>query len=302
MLRAHLRRAGRFLLGDLYAPEGWLFVDSDLFSVWDLLTRVLPGRHAGQAPGGRPARALIAKVQAPGGRRRHAATTQGTWPARGLGVPLRQLAGGVPVRALHGRPQPAPTQPRLGDVRRPDDSTAPGFGPMWTWASAPCATNTWTVQDRDAYAGPFTHATATRCSSWATTGTRRRTTTERSTPRSCCPTAGCCTATAGGTRHTARRRASRAPSTATCSRSGCRPPERGASATSSRSPTRSGARWHAARRARRSCPRSCRRFREARPAADRPAQRWCAHVTLGLRGHTHVRMPAGQHPCSLRRV
>jgi TAP-like protein len=36
---------------------------------------------------------------------------------------------------------------------------APDFGPLWTWSSAPCAANTWTVRDEDAYLGPFTRRT-----------------------------------------------------------------------------------------------------------------------------------------------
>ena len=40
------------------------------------------------------------------------------------------------------------------------DAAAPGFGPLWTWASAPCASSTWTVRDEDAYTGPFTRKTA----------------------------------------------------------------------------------------------------------------------------------------------
>lgn len=36
---------------------------------------------------------------------------------------------------------------------------APGFGPLWTWGSAQCASNTWTAQDEDRYAGPFTRRT-----------------------------------------------------------------------------------------------------------------------------------------------
>ena len=46
--------------------------------------------------------------------------------------------------------------------RRPPraDAAAPDFGPLWTWASAPCASSTWTVRDEDAYTGPFTRRTA----------------------------------------------------------------------------------------------------------------------------------------------
>jgi pimeloyl-ACP methyl ester carboxylesterase len=40
------------------------------------------------------------------------------------------------------------------------DKTAPDFGRLWTWASTPCAAKTWTVQDEDRYAGPFTRRTA----------------------------------------------------------------------------------------------------------------------------------------------
>jgi TAP-like protein len=40
------------------------------------------------------------------------------------------------------------------------DEQAPDFGPLWTWSSAPCASNTWRVRDEDVYTGPFTHRTA----------------------------------------------------------------------------------------------------------------------------------------------
>ncbi|GAA5228798.1 alpha/beta hydrolase [Paeniglutamicibacter antarcticus] len=37
--------------------------------------------------------------------------------------------------------------------------TAPGFGQLWTWASAPCASTTWKAKDEDSYKGPFTRRT-----------------------------------------------------------------------------------------------------------------------------------------------
>lgn len=40
------------------------------------------------------------------------------------------------------------------------DAAAPGFGPAWTWSSAPCATQTWTARDEDAWTGPFDARTA----------------------------------------------------------------------------------------------------------------------------------------------
>ena len=37
--------------------------------------------------------------------------------------------------------------------------SAPGFGQLWTWTSAPCASTTWTAKDEDTYRGPFTKKT-----------------------------------------------------------------------------------------------------------------------------------------------
>ncbi len=40
------------------------------------------------------------------------------------------------------------------------DRRAPYFGRLWTWASAQCAGDSWTVRDEDAYRGPFTKRTS----------------------------------------------------------------------------------------------------------------------------------------------
>jgi len=40
------------------------------------------------------------------------------------------------------------------------DREAPYFGRVWGWLPSPCARNTWTVRDEDAYRGPFTKRTA----------------------------------------------------------------------------------------------------------------------------------------------
>lgn len=40
------------------------------------------------------------------------------------------------------------------------DRLAPDFGRLWTWASAPCASSTWTVRDEDAVKGPFNRTTS----------------------------------------------------------------------------------------------------------------------------------------------
>ena len=40
------------------------------------------------------------------------------------------------------------------------DKRAPYFGRAWGWATSPCARNTWTVRDEDAYTGPWNRHTA----------------------------------------------------------------------------------------------------------------------------------------------
>ncbi|AGL16870.1 alpha/beta hydrolase [Actinoplanes sp. N902-109] len=40
------------------------------------------------------------------------------------------------------------------------DKRAPYFGRAWGWSSVPCATDTWTVHDEDAYTGPFNRRTS----------------------------------------------------------------------------------------------------------------------------------------------
>ncbi|WBB66004.1 alpha/beta hydrolase [Micromonospora sp. WMMD812] len=40
------------------------------------------------------------------------------------------------------------------------DQRDPYFGRLWSWATSPCAGNTWTVRDEDAYTGPFDRRTS----------------------------------------------------------------------------------------------------------------------------------------------
>ncbi|MFF5174122.1 alpha/beta hydrolase [Micromonospora sp. NPDC000089] len=41
-----------------------------------------------------------------------------------------------------------------------EDKRAPYFGRAWAWGTAPCARDSWTVRDEDAYTGPFNRRTA----------------------------------------------------------------------------------------------------------------------------------------------
>jgi pimeloyl-ACP methyl ester carboxylesterase len=55
---------------------------------------------------------------------------------------------------LHPSTAAWPAQPAAADRR------APYFGRLWSWGTAQCARNTWTVRDEDAYRGPFNRRTS----------------------------------------------------------------------------------------------------------------------------------------------
>jgi len=134
-----------FLLGDLYAPEGYVYVDSDLSTVYSLLHPVdadVAGARAG----------LVAKyraLQAPVARS----------DAFGLGFPYDNSPEAFQSVLCTDGKNPAKAEAWVPAAAR-SDAAAPGFGPLWTWASAPCARSTWTVRDEDAYWGTYSHRTA----------------------------------------------------------------------------------------------------------------------------------------------
>ncbi|MGY4644188.1 alpha/beta hydrolase [Cellulomonas sp. URHB0016] len=136
------------LLGDLYAPDGYQYVDEDLSTVYALLHP----ESADPAALGAAAAPLVAKyraLQAPAERS----------DAFGLGFPYDNSPEAFQsVLCTDGR-NPAHAESWVPAAAR-SDAAAPGFGPLWTWASSPCASSTWTVKDEDAYKGPFTHRTA----------------------------------------------------------------------------------------------------------------------------------------------
>jgi pimeloyl-ACP methyl ester carboxylesterase len=134
-----------FLLGDLYAPEGSSYVDQDLSLVYSLL-------HPAGADGAPARAALVAKLralQAPAARS----------DAFGLGFPYDNSPEAFQSVLCSDGKNPAKAEAWVPAAAR-SDAAAPGFGPLWTWASAPCARSTWTVRDEDAYWGTYTHRTA----------------------------------------------------------------------------------------------------------------------------------------------
>ncbi len=146
-----------FLLGDLYAPDGWRWVDADLTLVASLLAAA--GDPAGAAHQDASAR-LVERYRALQESEQAAAEQSAAREsALGLGFPYPNgLDAFQSVLCTDGlNPAKASGWTRAADRA---DAEAPGFGPLWTWASAPCASSTWTVQDEDAYRGPFTRSSA----------------------------------------------------------------------------------------------------------------------------------------------
>jgi len=68
---------------------------------------------------------------------------------------LEAFAGVMCTDGLH--PGDAARWPALTAAA---DKRAPYFGRAWGWSSAPCASDTWTVRDEDAYMGPFNRRTS----------------------------------------------------------------------------------------------------------------------------------------------
>ncbi len=148
------------LLGDLYSPDGWIFVDGDLSWVLSLLE---PPADPGTPLAKRQAAArqgLLAKAKGQAAQARTATTTKQRL-ARAGGWAFPYFNGPEAFQSVlctDGR-NPSRASDWATFAAR-NDSTAPGFGRLWTWASAPCASSTWTVRDEDSYRGPFTRATA----------------------------------------------------------------------------------------------------------------------------------------------
>jgi pimeloyl-ACP methyl ester carboxylesterase len=146
-----------FLLSDMYDPQGAMFVDLDLSFAYSLLReQAAPGSVPGAAV--ESARATLL---------RKARTVQAEDAAAGHRQPSPVGTGFPYVNALEAslavvctdsvNPPDADLWRGLADRAA---ETAPHFGRLWAWQSAPCASDTWTVRDEDAYTGPFTRPTA----------------------------------------------------------------------------------------------------------------------------------------------
>ncbi|SCG58764.1 alpha/beta hydrolase [Micromonospora coxensis] len=129
-------------LSALYSPYGWADIDamtSDLLVLTD------------------PSSATAARLGA--ARKAVAERAERARQQRRFDFPynngLETFLGVDCTDAYH--PTDAGAWPALGAA---EDKRAPYFGRAWAWATAPCARDTWTVRDEDAFTGPFNRKTS----------------------------------------------------------------------------------------------------------------------------------------------
>jgi pimeloyl-ACP methyl ester carboxylesterase len=147
------------LLGMLYDPSGSQAVDAFLTSVFTLLPApavTSPQATARQAA----ARATLLRSVRKQQENEAAAARQAASSRQAFGFSFPYFNGPDAFQSVlctDGLNPPAAGRwPAYADAA---NKTAPDFGRLWTWVSAPCAANTWTIRDEDAYSGPFTHNT-----------------------------------------------------------------------------------------------------------------------------------------------
>jgi pimeloyl-ACP methyl ester carboxylesterase len=153
------------MLGMLYDPSGSNYIDPLLTSLFQLSQPVAAAGSPAAALR-TPARRAVAKAWMLGYIRsqkaaKTAARAQVAKQQKAFGFSFPYFNGAEAFQSVlctDGlNPKDAGSWPWYAHQA---DERAPDFGPMWTWSSAPCASNTWTVRDEDAYAGPFTRRTA----------------------------------------------------------------------------------------------------------------------------------------------
>ncbi|TCB98916.1 alpha/beta hydrolase [Micromonospora zingiberis] len=131
-----------YILGGLYGPYGYVDV---AYLTQDVLTLTDPA--AAKATRERARVAVVQRAVKAGETRRAFDFPYENGLETFLGVDCTDAnhpkdAGSWPARAAKA------------------DKRDPYFGRLWSWASAPCARDTWTVRDEDRFTGPFNRRTA----------------------------------------------------------------------------------------------------------------------------------------------
>jgi len=143
------------MLEDLYQPDGADSIISLLDALADLVSARSSGDTAAAALAGREVR-----LATEDSRKRSEARAGAPSPAGGLATTpydnfVESMSAVICSDGLH--PSSMSLWPAATAAA---DERAPYFGRAWGWSSLPCATESWTAQDEDAYRGPFDRRTA----------------------------------------------------------------------------------------------------------------------------------------------
>jgi pimeloyl-ACP methyl ester carboxylesterase len=146
-----------FLLSDLYSADGWQYVDWDIDMFWTLAKDPSAAKSPEVAAAFKRFKArhdaVRAQEQAADERAAQIAKAPGfDYPYYNSPEAFQSVlcSDGLNPRYASNWPAAAAKAAKTGS----------GFGPMWTWASAPCASSTWSVTAEDSYRGEFTHTTS----------------------------------------------------------------------------------------------------------------------------------------------
>jgi pimeloyl-ACP methyl ester carboxylesterase len=138
-------------LSALYSPDGYIFIDAMMSDLIILTHPAAAARSSATTPAelSKARKALAIRLKAHEAEQRKAA----------FGFPYdNELEAFTSVLCTDGlNPPDARSWPTAAAAA---DHRAKYFGRMWTWQSAPCASNTWTPHDEDAYRGPFNRRTS----------------------------------------------------------------------------------------------------------------------------------------------
>ncbi|MGC1208279.1 MAG: alpha/beta hydrolase, partial [Ornithinimicrobium sp.] len=149
-----------WLLGDMYDPYAPEWVDFDLAFFYEVLFEEFDDGSPEAAANAEAQRAFVAKYEAQAAEVEASKKEQAKLAKDlGFGFPYYNDADAFQTVLCTDSINPK----YVGDWPRYADraaSTGTGFGRLWTWGSAPCAEKYWTVEDGDAYRGPFTAQTA----------------------------------------------------------------------------------------------------------------------------------------------
>ncbi|MBT0993389.1 alpha/beta hydrolase [Cellulomonas sp. DKR-3] len=145
------------LLSDLYAADAWQYVDWDIDMFWAMAKESSSAKSPERAAAVKRFKARLSAAEAQ--ERAADARVAELAEAPGFAFPYNSAPEAFQsVLCTDGlNPRYASRWPAAAAKAA---QTGSGFGPLWTWSSAPCASATWTARAEDSYRGTFTHRTA----------------------------------------------------------------------------------------------------------------------------------------------